>query len=257
MTVYLDVVMLLNFLVDLLLLLGTNRLLGFPNDFRRSMAAAGVGGVYGGVCLLPQMYFLGNLLWRCASLLLICAIAFGVSISALRRCGMFVLLSMALGGIALGLGDGGVGSLLAAVLGVGALCFVGFKHRPGSVSYVPVELSYGGKSLRLTALCDTGNTLQDPVTGASVLVVDADVAYRLTGLTREQLQSPVTAISMALLPGLRLIPYRSVGQNNGLLLALRIENVKIGNWKGNSLVAFAQDMLSREGDYQALTGGGL
>jgi len=255
MTVYIDVVILLNFMVDFLLLLGTNRLCGYPPGWGRCTLAAAVGGIYGGVCLLPGFYFLGNMLWRIVSLGLISWIAFGMHISALRRGMVFLLLSMALGGIAVGIGNGGVGSLLVAALGVSMMCMLGFRERLGSVSYVPVDISYGGKCLRLTALCDTGNTLRDPVTGGSVLVVGSDVAQQLTGLTKQQLRSPIQTMAQAPLAGLRLVPYRSVGQQNGLLLALRIQDVRIGKWKGSSLVAFAPEGLSREGNYQALTGG--
>ena len=109
--------------------------------------------------------------------------------------------------------------------------------------------------MRLTALQDTGNSLIDPLTGRSVLVVGADVAKKLLGLTREQLSMPAEAIVSAGVPGLRLIPYRTVGQAGGMLLGLRLQDVKIGHWKGSSLVAFAPEGLSEEGAYQALTGG--
>lgn len=255
MAVYLDVVVLLNFLVDFLLLLGTNRLCGYSPGWGRCALAAAVGGIYGGACLLPGFHFLGNILWRLVSFVLICWLAFGFSVSALRRGMVFLLLSMALGGVAIGIGNGGIGSLLAALLGVGMMCALGFRERPGSVCYVPVDITYQGKRVRLTALCDTGNHLTDPVTGRSVLVVGADVAQQLTGLTRQQLQTPVSTMSQSPLSGLRLVPYRAVGQDSGLLLALRMKDVRIGKWKGSSLVAFAPEGFGKEGNYQALTGG--
>ena len=98
----------------------------------------------------------------------------------------------------------------------------------------------------------TGNTLQDPVTGQPVLVIGADAANRLTGLSREQLRSPVE--SLEALPGLRLVPYRTVG-GSGLMLARKYQNVKIGKWKGSQLVAFAPERLG--GGYEALTGGAV
>ena len=255
MTVYIDVVALINFLVDFLLLLGTNRLCGYPPGWGRAALAAGAGGIYGGLCLLPEFHFLGNTLWRIVSLTGISLVAFGFSKSALRRGVVFSLLSMALGGIALGIGGGGFWALVASAAAISIMCMVGFREKIGSVSYVTVELSYEGKRMKLTALQDTGNALRDPVTGRAVLVVGADVARELTGLTYQQLRSPINTITQAPLPGLRLIPYHTVGQPAGLLLALRLQNVKIGNWTGSSLVAFAPDGLSREGAYQALTGG--
>ena len=255
MTVYVDVVALINFLVDFLLLLGTNRLCGYPPGWGRAALAAGAGGIYGGLCLLPGFHFLGNTLWRIVSLTGISLVALGFSKSALRRGVVFSLLSMALGGIALGIGGGGFWALVASAAAISIMCMVGFREKIGSVTYVTVELSYEGKRMKLTALQDTGNALRDPVTGRAVLVVGADVARELTGLTYQQLRSPINTITQAPLPGLRLIPYHTVGQPAGLLLALRLQNVKIGNWTGSSLVAFAPDGLSREGAYQALTGG--
>lgn len=255
MVVYLDGVALINFLVDFLLLVGTNCLCGYPPGWRRSGAAAVLGGVYGGICLLPGFGFLGNYLWRAVCLLTMGWIAFGFSKSAFRRTVIFVFLCMALGGVAYGINVGGVLSVIVSALVVCLLCIVGFRDVPGRVKYVPVELTYGEKRLSFVALEDTGNTLRDPVTGRPVLVVEANVAQKLTGLTQTQLKSPVSAMESGALPGLRLIPYHSVGQSNGMLLALKFPKVKIGKWKGSSLVAFAPDALCSDGRYQALTGG--
>lgn len=255
MTVYADLVMLLNFLVDYLLLVGTNRLCGFPTGWRSAALAAAIGGVYSGLCLFPGLSFLGNILWRLVCLAAMCIVAFGMTKNALRRGTVFLLLSMALGGVAVLINREGVWSLLLASLGVCVMCLVGFRDRVGGVSYIPVELHYGGKRVLLTALQDTGNTLVDPVTGRPVLVVDAQTAQQLTGLSRQQLRSPVDSIASAPLPGLRLIPYHGVGQTGGMLLAVRMQDVRIGKWRGSSLVAFAPEGLSREGAYQALTGG--
>lgn len=254
MTVYLDGVMLLNFLVDFLLLLAAGRLCGIPVKIWRAVIAGALGGVYAAFCLLPGFAFLGNFLWRTVSLLAMAVITYGCSVSALRRGVVFVLLCLALGGAVMGMGKGGILGIICAAAVLFLLCCIGFRGRLGVNTYLPVELSYGAKSLRLTALQDTGNTLCDPVTGQQVLVIGADVARKLTGLTTEQLQSPVESVGV--IPGLRLIPYHSVG-GSGFLLAMRLQNVKIGSWQGSTLVAFAPEGLSREGAYQALTGGVL
>lgn len=252
MTIYIDGVFLLNTLVDFLLILGASRLCRVPVKLYRAIGAGAFGGFYAAACLLPGFHFLGNTLWRIVSLFAISMIAYGISLSAIRRGIIFVLLSLALGGTAVGLGRGGAFGILSAAGVLCLLCLFGFRGESVGRNFVPVELAYGGKSLSITALQDTGNTLTDPVTGRQVLVVSADVAKRLTGLTQTQLQNPVESINV--LPGLRLIPYKCVG-GNGFLLAMRFMDVKIGKWKGSSLVAFAPEGLSSEGTYQALTGG--
>ena len=253
--IYLDLVVLLNFLVDFLLILGTNRLCGYPFGVKRAALSALLGGAYAGSCLLPGFAFLGNFLWRVVCLGFMSGIAFGFAKSAVRRGIVFTLLSMAMGGVALAINHRGFWSVIASGVGVSALCVLGFRNKLGVQSFVPVELKYGEKKMCVTALRDTGNTLRDPVTGNDVLIVGADVAQKLTGLTRSQLQSPVDFLDA--IEGLRLIPYRTVGQGSGFLLALRLSEVKIGNRKGNTLVAFAPEGLHSEGAYQALTGGAL
>lgn len=255
--VYIDLVMVLNFFVDFLLLMAANALAGMPKQAGRCTLAAVLGALYAGGCMLPGLRFLGNYLWRIVFLLLMAAIAYGISRSALRRGILFVLLSMALGGIAIGIGSGSFASLILGALLVCAMCVLGFRYRPGSRSYIPVELAYAGRQTKLIALQDTGNTLKDPVTGQSVLIVSADVAKILLGLSKLQLASPVETMASQCFPGLRLIPYHAVGKDSGMLLAMRLDHVRIGAKTGSRLVAFAPEGLDSEGMFQALTGGEL
>ena len=255
MTVYLDLTMGLNFLVDFLLLCSANRLSGAPPGAGRAAAAAAIGGVYAGVCLLPGFRFLGNLLWRLVCLAAMSVVAFGLQRDTLRRGGIFFFLSMALGGVAFGFGKGGIPALLASALCLCGLSLISFREKVGTRTLVPVELCYGAKSIHLTGLRDTGNTLRDPLTGQQVLVAGADAARKLLGLTEGQLRSPVETVKQGVLPGLRLIPYQAVGQQGSMLLAIRFPQVRIGKWTGSAIVAFAPEGLGSGSAYQVLTGG--
>lgn len=253
--IYLDLVVILNFLVDFLLLLGTNRLSGFPLLPGRTAAAAALGAIYSGACMMPRLRFLGGLLWRIVCLAGVAVIAFGWGKSAWKRCGVFVLLSMALGGVAVSVGKGNFLSLGLAAVGVWLLCGVAFGDQVGGREYVPMALTHNGKTVSIVALRDSGNTLRDPVTGEQVLVISGDVAQRLTGLTQAQLRAPLDTLMRRPVPGLRLIPYRTVGQAGSMLLAMRFDKVKIGSKEGSAIVAFAPEGLGRKEQYQALTGG--
>ncbi len=255
MAVYVDVLMLLNFAVDFCLLLGTNRLSGHPPGMGRAALAAAVGGVYAAACVLPGFSFLGRLPWRLVSWSIISAIAFGISQSALRRGILFLLLSMALGGIALCLDQGGFWALVLASGGVCFLCLVGFRGRAGQ-RYVPVTICHAGRAVSLLALVDTGNTLRDPVTGCPVLVVEASAAEKLLPFAPGELEHPLETIVARRQPQLRLIPYTAVGQTGGFLLAIRADSVKINGKTMDYLVAFTPQNLGH-GQYQALAGGML
>lgn len=252
MEVYLVLAVLLNLIVDFLLMVGANRLAGHPLHIGRCIFAAGIGGLHAGMCVVPGFGFLGSALWRVVSLAAMSVVAFGASRSGLRRGALFALLSMALCGMAIGIGTGGIWGMLGSASGVCLLCVIGFRDGAGSQRFVPVELVYGKRCVRITALRDTGNTLRDPITGRSVLILGSGPAQVLTGLSPQQLRDPIN--TMGALPGLRLIPYRTIGQT-GMLLALQIPAVRIGSWRGSSLVAFAPEVLCADGTYEALTGG--
>ncbi len=257
MRVYVDLVVLLNVLVDFLLLLGTNRLTGFPAGLKRLMPASLLGGVYAGACLLPGFHFLGNTLWRLVSLGLMSAIAFGWDGSALRRCGIFVLLTMALGGLVTSLRSDRLIVILLAAGVIWLLCRVGFGSGTLGREYVPIEILNGEKSLRLVALRDTGNTLRDPITGEPVLILGGKAARELSGLTEAQLRSPLETLASRPIPGLRLIPYHTVGQGAGMLLCLRLKDVKVGEKRCSALIALAPEVIGRGEGFQALTGGAV
>ena len=257
MRVYVDLVAILNFLVDFLLILGTNRLSGFPPDWRRSIFAAAAGGVYGGACLIPEFRFLGSMLWRVVVLVLMAVIAFGYNRSLLQRSGIFLLLSMALGGIASGMGKGNIRMLLISAGLMWMLCRVSFRAGAGQREYIPVTLHWGDREMSVIALKDTGNTLHDPLTGEQVLVAGADVGMHLLGLSAHQLQHPIETVAAGVITGLRLIPYHAVGQSGSMMLAVRFTKARIGGRNAKPLVAFAPDQIAGGEVYQMLAGGAV
>ena len=227
----------LNFTVNFLLILGAGGICGQIPQLWRGLLAAAMGAVHGALCYVPALAFLGHSLWRLICLPLMGLAAFG----GLRAALTVTVLGLGTDGI---LAQTGLRCILAGLC-MGLLLLL--LHRQGAV---PVELEYGGKCLRLQGLRDTGNQLVDPVTGRSVLVVGADTAQALTGLTAQQLARPLE--NLGAIPGLRLIPYRAVG-SRGFLLALSLPRVRIGSRKGSFLVAFAP--MGLEGNVQALIGG--
>ncbi len=255
MTVYLDLVVALNFLVDFLLLLGTNKLSGFPAGVKGCVLGAALGGAYSGMCMVPGFRFLGNLLWRTVFLLLMGLAAFGWNRSALKRLGVFLILSMALGGMAVSMGRGDFLGLCLGAAGVWLLTVLAFGDRIGGQEYVPLTVSYEGRQISAIALRDSGNTLQDPITGEQVFLISADLAEALTGLTRKQLASPLETLTQRPIPGLRLIPYRAVGCDSGMLLGMRFPETKVGEKKVSAVIGFAPEGLGQESMYQALVTG--
>lgn len=284
MTVYVDALFALNGALNYLMLLGSARLGGAPICRGRFLASAALGGLYAVACVLPGLLFLNGAPMKCLVFAAMVLCAFGWKRTSLKMGLLFLLLSFAFCGVVMVmLNVMGVSLMLlngtayypvsgrvlvltaAAVYLLARLVFSRLAEHTGS-ELVPVELAVGERTVHLTALRDTGNTLKDPVTGRSVLVAEWETARGLlpapvaAELTAGQFESPAD-----LLPRLsraapghqwRLIPYRTVGNAGGLLLAMRCDRIKVGKvWKKNGLVAFSPTGVSDGGPYTALIGG--
>lgn len=249
---YLDVLWFLNFVIDFFLLVATNRLAGYRTTICRTIFAAVIGGVYGCVCVLPGWIFLAGTLWRLVFLGIIAIVAFGFSKDSFRRCVLFVLLSMALGGLALVIGWGGFFSLLIYAFAVCLMCIFGLRGKLGN-RFLPVLIRCNGLCHQFTAMIDTGNTLADPITGQQILVVSSKLGQRLLEDKKISFSDPISVLPS--IHGGRLIPYHTVGTKGGLLVAKQFSDVTIGKWHGSCLVAFSPQEFGRGEGYEALTGG--
>lgn len=250
MSSYVGFILILNFLVNFLLLMGTNSYLGYDTPAKRMLPGALLVGSYSAACLLPVPAWMLMAVFRIFILVVCSFITYGWSKSAVKRSAIFLLLSLFVSAITSGFLKTGYSELIAAALCIVVLFLLRSDKLQSNL--VAMELTHNNKKMQVVALNDTGNALRDPITGEGVVVVSPEIAGVFTGLTKKQLSQPVE--SLHLFPGLRLIPYRCVGRENGFLLALRFSNVKIGRSSGSYLVAFAPEGLGGDCRFQALTG---
>lgn len=272
---YLDEVFVLNFLVNYLLLRAAARLGAAAVRRRRLALGAALGALYAVAVYLPGLQWLSGLPCKLLAAAVMLLAAYGLRRAAARLSAVFMGVTLALCGAVYGvelLQGGGVhyhrGALFypvtfftllltaAAVSLASCLLLPRLTHASDSV--LPLTLCLRGRSVRLTALRDSGNTLCDPVSGAPVLTVYWQAARRLfpaeLRLSTEDFAAPV-ALALRLRDyGPRLIPYRAVGVASGLLLAIPCK-ITLGTETKNGLVAFSPTSLSDGGGYDALTGG--
>lgn len=274
--VYVDLLFLLNFVANYLLLLGSGRVTGSILRRWRLAAGAAFGALYAVAVFLPGCQWLSAWLCKLASGVIIALIAYGGEPGLLKVTVFFFAASAALAGMVLGVELLGGNSLtiqngvfysyidLRLLLLLFVLCYFIlslFFRRLGRHSgreLVRVELTLDGKTVELTALRDSGHTLTDPVTNKPVII--ADQRYFAAFLPKEiTTEDPIEGVKRCHklgIKGARLIPYRAVGVNCGMLLALRMESSKIaGKSMGNLLVALSPNPVDDGGGYQALIGG--
>lgn len=261
MVVYWDTLVLLNLALDYLLLLLTGRVAGAALCRWRIALGAALGALYAGAIFWPGWPFLAHPLVRLGAGVLMVLIAYGHQRRLLKLTVVFFALSAALGGglYALQLlGGGGVLDLrtvlVLAVAAYGVLSLFGRRlARHGPRELRPVEVRVGQQRARLTALVDSGNTLTDPMTGKGVIVAEG---RRMTALLPPEadLDRPCQCFPSLQEPRrFRLLPYRAVGVDQGLLLAVRADSVSVaGKDLGPRLVALSPTPVSDGGGYDAL-----
>lgn len=274
--VYIDLLFLLNLTANYLLLLAAGRLAGAALRRWRIGLGAALGALYAALIFLPGLGWLA--LWPCklASGAAMALAAYGGERRLLRVTVLFFGASAALAGAVLGLELLGSRSLTLAhgvfyskldlrllllVFVAGYFVLSLFFRRTGQrggreLARLEVELESGRQAL--TALVDTGHSLTDPGDNRPVVVADARA---LAGLLPDWADpaEPIRSVERCHAAGgrqARLIPYRSVGVECGMLLALRARDVTVnGRPLGRLLVALSPTALDDGGGYQALIGG--
>lgn len=276
MTVYVDLLFGLNTVINYLLLRGSAAIGGCPVRLGRLAAAAGIGGLYAVAVVLPGLDRLQGLAFQalCAGLMLVTA--FGWKRNTVKQGLFFFALSFAFSGAVLlvvqlvepdcvFLGGRAYYALSVPALlllaglsyGAAALVLAGCGTHTGG-DLVNLDLALEGRTASLRALRDTGNTLRDTITGQPVLVAGPSALEQLLpGTQTADLKDPggLLPVLTEQYPGLRfrLVSYRAVGVEAGLLLAVRCKIQR----KGTVLVAFSPTELSPDGRFDAIWGGEL
>lgn len=279
--IYVDTLFLLNALVDYLLLLCAARLAGEPLKRLRFALGAVLGGGYAVAIFLPGLGFLERPACRLAAAVLMVLAAFWGSRRLGRQVLIFFALSCAfaggvlaismLGGQGLSLNRGVIysGMDLKIVLLSAAGCYAmlslllqkAVRHTSFTGELKAVRLELEDRTVELTALTDTGNTLTDPVTGQGVMVAEGERLLPLFAVSQrpsvQELRDPAGALERLTGAGghFRLLPYRAVGVDRGLLLAVRVDRAVVdGEDWGAMVVALSPTPVSDGGGYGALLG---
>lgn len=134
---------------------------------------------------------------------------------------------------------------------------------------IPVKIAFDNRVIDLPALIDTGNSLKDPLTNMPVMVVEFKALEQLLPQeiksifenSRENDLNCVTAIisNSKWFSRFRLIPFSSLGKENGMLIGFKPDFIEIGEEEEkrdikNVIVGIYNRSLSRDDNYKALLG---
>jgi len=294
--VYADLLFIENMLANCLIIKLASMISGCGVRLVRILQAAALGALYAVFAtVFPKIPILNAIITKITVSALMVLIAFQPRTTSefLKRWGMLLLTAFLLAGCTIALSnilEGGVitygglmyispnGALKAFIFSVG-LCVIlirpigrilsGKVLRDGSI--VPVLIRLGEKSVRFNALVDTGNSLTDPITGYPVLVVEADTVKTLLppevyeSVIKNRIELHTVSLSKdneSWLKRMHLIPFKSIGRENGILTGFRPDNVRVcqeGTFKeiNDIIVGICSTKLSNNSRYTGLLGPGV
>ncbi len=274
--VYADLLFIINFAVNYLLLLATAKISSVYVKRLKIAMGAFVGGAYSVAAVLFAQSIMQSLAFKIGAALLMLLICFGREKGLLRITLIFFAVSAAFGGVVLAVslaGGGGsadaiapvsLGVLVPSVAASYAVLTLVFKRlgrrRAAGYAYIVIELA--GRRTEVNSLVDTGNSLTDPISGKTVIIAERSAVLELfdaktAEILREKGENPTEAIERLSELGLmfRLLPYSAVGLERGMLLAFKPDKVIInGKDKSGTLVAISPTRLSEGGIYSAIVG---
>ena len=286
MTLYVDIVFLENVFMNSIILLATGVILKDKTRIIRNLISSSIGAVYAIIIYTSHIEIYSNIFLKIMLSLVIVYIAFKPqnTKSLLKHLIIFYLTSSTFGGVAFALlyfvrpqdiliqngvliGTYPIKMILIGGIVGFVIITISFKNIKGKLKrediYCNVKLNVEEKTKIITALIDTGNFLKDPITKIPVIVAERE---SLKGLFPDEILFNTSKIinggSIDLgeyASKVRVIPFKSLGKDNGLLLGIKIDEAYIEYQDNvyeikNVIIGIYNGILSRNRKYVGLVG---
>lgn len=258
MTVYIDIILLENLCMNYIILFATAYIMKIKISHIRIIASSSIGAVYSIMLYMQILPIYSSIFMKIILSVAMVYISYApktVKI-AIKQLIIFYLISFAFGGCAFALlyfvkpedifiKNGvyiGTYPLKIALLGgiVGfIITYIAFKIIKNKATkeemIYKLKIKINDKTVEVNALLDTGNKLKDPITLVPVIVIEKQKLYNF--LPEEILENIDKIIggdsdklieeNIKYMSKFRVIPYNSIGKQNGLMLGFKADEVKI------------------------------
>ena len=258
MTVYIDIILLENLCMNYIILFATAYIMKIKISHIRIIASSSIGAVYSIMLYMQILPIYSSIFMKIILSVVMVYISYApksVKI-AIKQLIIFYLISFAFGGCAFALlyfvkpqdifiKNGvyiGTYPLKIALLGgivrfvITYIAFKIIKNKATKEEMIyKLKIKINDKTVEVNALLDTGNKLKDPITLVPVIVIEKQKLYNF--LPEEILENIDKIIggdsnklieeNIKYMSKFRVIPYNSIGKQNGLMLGFKADEVKI------------------------------
>ena len=290
MTIYIDIIIVENLIMNYIILYATGLISKSKKSYLRMFWASLIGAIYATLEYVLKVNIYSNIILKTILSIIIVYVAFYPQ-NAKKMCKQLVLFyvtTFTFGGIATYLiyvlkpqniiikNGMYVGTYVLKVIFIGAIVgtiilAIAFKMAKNKLTkkdmICKVKIKLNGKEETVEAMVDTGNMLKEPITGTPVVVVERTSLYEL--LPKEILNTTESIlggdfekipeeIKNEYVPKLKLIPFASLGKQNGMLVGIKPEKIEVINEQTeeekNAIIGIYNKSLTKRGEYKALIG---
>ena len=289
MTIYLDVIFLENIVINYIMLYVTGIISKAQIKQKRLFLGALIGAIYSIIYYLFRLKIYSSFIIKIILSIVIIYVAFNSSNlkELLKKVLLFYLSSFVFGGAAIAIiymvnsqnitiqngvlvGSYTLRTILIGIVVAYFTIILAFKIIKISKKDLicEIEVTLNNKEIKTKALIDTGNLLKEPITNLPVIVMEHTLLYDI--LPKEILNNveEILGGDFSKVPEdikeeysakLKVIPFSSLGKQNGMLLGIKAENLII-NLKEETrkidkvVIGIYNKSLTKNGEYKSLLG---
>lgn len=291
MTIYIDVIIAENLIMNYIILYATSLISKSKTSWLKMFIASLLGTLYVVIAYISKLNMYSNIFLKIILSAIIVFIAYYPQDvkKFIKQLTLFYLTTFTFGGVATYLIyvlkpqniiiENGVykGTYVLKVIFMGAIVgtivlLISFKFYKSKITtkdmMCKIKIIFKNKEVEVNAIVDTGNMLKEPLTGNPVVVVEKTSLYDL--LPKEILNNTESIlggdfdkipenIKNEYVQKLKIIPFSSLGKQNGMLVGIKPDKLIIINEekeeeKDNIVVAIYNKSLTKRGEYNALIG---
>lgn len=291
MYVYIEYLLMENIIINFIILYVTRRITRTKTSKFRLLASALVGSIYTVIVFFPSFEFMGKFLIKFSISILMIIIAFNPEKfqQFIKQISTFYMISFMFAGATIGIfyiinnnsysirfsfeNTKELISFLIFGIGIAIILVIYilrfYQKKMNKENYLtPIAIRLKDKEVNLVALIDTGNSLKEPISQKPVIIVEYSVLETILpesirNMYIEDVELDLNAIGKTMEEigddmRLRLIPFKSIGNESGILIGFKPDIIKIyledeiKKLSDETIVAIYNNKLATDGDYSGL-----
>ena len=291
MTIYIDIVIIENLIMNYIILCATGIVSKNKIRHLRLIMASLLGAIYSVVAYMKILEIYSNIVLKILLSVIIVYIAYNPqTVKKLwKTLVMFYLVSFVFGGVAfsliyiikpqdiimkngLFLGTYPLKTIILGAIVAFAIIIIAVKIIRKKFTtkdmICDIEIMLNNKKINTKALIDTGNMLKEPITNTPVVVVEKILLYEcipkeilnnINQIIGGDLEKIPQQIQSQYISKLKLIPFSSLGKQNGMLLGIKADEIEVEKEEDkkitkNVIIGIYDKSLTKRGEYCALVG---